>query len=121
MQAKLVRCVMGSIWDVAVDIRLGSPTYSCWTAVELSAQNGLQLYVPAGFAHGFITLQENSEVTYKVSDYYAQECDGGILWNDPEIELPWPMDSASPTVSEKDKNHTRLAEFDNPFRYAVPK
>ena len=84
-QAKLVRCGRGAIFDVAVDIRLGSPTYGKWEGYELTAENGGQLYVPVGFAHGFVTLEPESEIVYKCSDYYAPETEGAVLWNDPDI------------------------------------
>ena len=114
-QAKLVRCVAGSIWDVAVDIRQGSPSYGKWAAAELNVENGQQLYIPVGFAHGFITLSPDTEVAYKCSDYYAPECDRGIAWNDPALALPWPLPANGPTLSAKDQRHTALADLANPF------
>ena len=90
-QAKLVRCVRGAVFDVAVDLRLGSPTYGRWVAATLTAQNGLQLAVPAGFAHGFLTLEPETEIIYKVSALYAPAHDGGVLWSDPEIAVAWPL------------------------------
>ena len=89
-QAKLVRCGRGAIFDVAVDMRRGSPTYGQWEGHELTAENGHQLFVPIGFAHGFVTLEPNSEIVYKCSDYYAPESEGAVLWNDPEIGIEWP-------------------------------
>ncbi|MGQ4275111.1 dTDP-4-dehydrorhamnose 3,5-epimerase [Terrihabitans sp. B22-R8] len=115
-QDKLVRCVRGRIWDVAVDVRKGSPTFGDWVGAELSAENGHQLFVPIGFAHGFVTLDPDTEVTYKVSDFYAPECDGGIRWNDPDIGLPWPV-PGPPILSPKDEILPLLADFDSPFAY----
>ena len=116
-QAKLVRCVRGAIWDVAVDLRGGSPTYAQWVACELTADNGLQLYVPVGFAHGFVTLQPDSEVEYKTSDYYAPDCEGGIIWNDASLALPWPLPAAGAALSDKDLVLPKLADFETPFAY----
>lgn len=116
-QAKLVRCLAGAIWDVAVDVRKGSPSYGKWVGCELTASGGEQLYVPVGFAHGFLTLTENAEVAYKTSDYYAPECDGGVAWNDPQIGLSWPLDVGVPMLSDKDKTLPRLVDFDSPFVY----
>jgi dTDP-4-dehydrorhamnose 3,5-epimerase len=116
-QDKLVRCVRGRIWDVAVDLRKGSPTYGQWVAAELTAENGHQLFVPVGFAHGFLTLQPDTEVEYKVSDYYAPECDGGVIWNDPTLNVPWPLAGAAPVLSDKDGRLPSLADFNSPFAY----
>jgi dTDP-4-dehydrorhamnose 3,5-epimerase len=117
-QAKLVRCVRGRIWDVAVDIRAGSPTYGKAVGAELSGDNGRQLFVPAGFAHGFLTLEPDTEVEYKVSDYYAPDCDGGLIWDDPDLALDWPLPAGSaPVLSDKDRALPRLAAFDSPFPY----
>ena len=100
-QAKLVRVLQGAVFDVAVDIRRGSPTFGQWVAETLSAENRLQLYLPPGFAHGFLALEEPSEVLYKCSDYYSGAADQrGILWNDPALAIPWPCDG--PLVSVKD-------------------
>ncbi len=116
-QAKLVRCARGSIMDYAVDVRRDSPTYGKWVSALLSADNGSQLYVPVGFAHAFITLEPDTEVIYKVSAAYAPECDGGLLWNDPEIGIDWPLPAAGPILSDKDAALPALAEFDSPFDY----
>lgn len=117
-QDKLVRCIAGRIFDVAVDIRKGSPTYGHWVGAELSTENGHQLFVPAGFAHGFVTLEPNCEVVYKCSALYAPDHDGGVIWDDPDIGVAWPIpDGASPELSEKDRRLPRLADFDSPFDY----
>lgn len=117
VQAKLVRCVAGAIWDVAVDLRAGSPSYGQWVSAELTASGGEQLYVPGGFGHGFITLTDNAEVAYKTSAYYAPECDGGIVWNDPDIGIDWPLANAGPVLSGKDQFLPRLSDFVSPFAY----
>ena len=113
-QAKLVRCGSGAIFDVAVDIRRGSPTYGQWEGYELTAKNGDQLYIPVGFAHGFVTLEPDSEIVYKCSDYYAPETEGAILWNDPDIGIDWPTD-ADPILSDKDAAAPLLSELESPF------
>jgi dTDP-4-dehydrorhamnose 3,5-epimerase len=117
-QTKLVRCVRGRIWDVAVDIRTGSPTYGQWTSAELSAENGRQLYVPAGFAHGFITVEPDTEVEYKVDAFYDRDSEGGLIWSDPSLALPWPLPAGGPILSDKDLLLPTLAEFESPFVYA---
>ena len=113
-QAKLVRCGRGAIFDVVVDIRRGSPTYGQWEGFELTARNGDQLYVPVGFAHGFVTLEADSEIIYKCSDYYAPETEGAVLWNDPSISIDWPM-KADPILSDKDAAAPLLADMISPF------
>lgn len=113
-QTKLVRCSRGAVWDVAVDVRRGSPTYAKWFGIELSAENWTQLLVPQGFLHAFVTLVPDSEVQYKVDAPYAPDCDGGIAWNDPDIAIEWPFDG-DPVLSAKDAALPRLAEWDNPF------
>jgi dTDP-4-dehydrorhamnose 3,5-epimerase len=102
-QGKLVRCIKGAIWDVAVDARRGSPTYGQWDAVELSAENWAQLWVPPGFLHGFCTLQENTEVIYKVTDVYDRASERGVIWNDPDLALPWPIAEHEAVLSDKDR------------------
>jgi len=113
-QAKLVRCGRGAIFDVAVDIRKGSETYGKWVGYELSAENGAQLFIPAGFAHGFATLQPNSEIIYKCSDYYAPETEGALRWDDPAIAIDWPLQGAA-ILSDKDAVAPMLADLDSPF------
>ena len=107
-QAKLLRCTRGRIFDVAVDIRKGSPQYGQWVGVELSAENKKQLFIPRGFAHGFITLTDDVEVQYKADNYYAPECDGNIRWNDPDIGVEWPIEPV--ILSEKDQKAPLLKE-----------
>ena len=113
-QGKLVRCGRGAIYDVAVDIRAGSVTYGAWVGYTLSAENGHQLYVPPGFAHGFMTLEPDSEIIYKCTDYYAPETEGSLLWNDPDIGIDWPLDVQA-ILSEKDAQAPRLKDFKSPF------
>ncbi|WP_170761193.1 dTDP-4-dehydrorhamnose 3,5-epimerase [Ruegeria lacuscaerulensis] len=113
-QDKLVRCGRGSLFDVAVDIRKGSPTYGKWFGVELTAENGKQLLVPKGFLHGFVTRAPNTEVIYKCTDYYAPDCDGVIAWYSCGID--WGFDGA-PVLSEKDSVAPALADFDSPFTW----
>ncbi|MFT3966659.1 MAG: dTDP-4-dehydrorhamnose 3,5-epimerase [Sphingobium sp.] len=116
-QAKLVRCVRGSIIDYAVDLRSGSPTYGHHVAAELSRDNGHQLFVPAGFGHAFVTLEPDSEVVYKVSDYYAPDNDGGIRWNCPDIGINWPLPASGSVLSPKDEQLPVLSAFESPFTY----
>jgi dTDP-4-dehydrorhamnose 3,5-epimerase len=116
-QAKLVRCSAGRIWDVAVDLRAGSPTYGRWVAHELTPETGLQVHVPVGFAHGFISLEANTAVEYKVSQAYAPDSEGGLVWNDPDLALPWPLDGRAPLLSDKDSALPRLTGFESPFAY----
>ncbi|MHB8283358.1 MAG: dTDP-4-dehydrorhamnose 3,5-epimerase [Caulobacteraceae bacterium] len=114
-QAKLIRVTRGTILDVAVDIRPGSPTYGQHVAVELSGDNARQLLVPAGFAHGFQTLTENCEVLYKVTDVYAPQAEGGLLWNDPALEIDWPIAADQALVNARDAAWPTLAELKSPF------
>jgi dTDP-4-dehydrorhamnose 3,5-epimerase len=113
-QTKLVRCTSGSIFDVAVDIRKGSPTFGKWFGVELSAENKKQLLVPQGFAHGFMTLTEDVEVQYKVDEVYSPEHDRGIIWNDSTINIDWPID-IEPILSTKDEGAPTLVDAENNF------
>jgi len=101
-QGKLVRAVVGSIWDVAVDIRRGSPTFGRWVGEELSAENKRLFWIPEGFAHGFVVLSEFAEVLYKASDFYAPSYEKSLLWNDPDLNITWPLD-VEPIISAKDK------------------
>lgn len=114
-QTKLVRCTRGSILDVAVDIRRGSPTFGQWVAYELSADNKRQLFIPKGFAHGFLTMTEDVEVQYKVDEYYAPECDRSIRYDDPEIGVAW--GDISPVLSDKDLKAPALKDCDFNFTY----
>lgn len=116
-QDKLVRCLKGRIWDVAVDVRQGSPTFGRWVAAELSEENGFQLFVPVGFAHAFLTLTPDAEVAYKVSAPYAPECDGGLIWNDPAVNIAWPLEGGSPVLSDKDARLPALTGWASPFAY----
>lgn len=116
-QAKLVRCTRGSIIDYAVDLRRGSPTYGHHVSARLSAEGGEQLFVPVGFAHAFVTLEPDVEVAYKVSDVYAPDCEGGVLWSDPAINIDWPLPPSGAQLSAKDAALPRLADFESPFAY----
>ena len=117
-QGKLVRCTAGAIFDVAVDLRHGSPTFGQWTAVELSPAKGNLFWIPAGFAHGFCTLQPGTVVNYKVTSYYAPECDKGLRWDDPAIGIDWPTLADPDTLSAKDRVQPLLAEL--PAYFAMP-
>lgn len=116
-QAKLVRVSAGAILDVAVDIRRGSPTYGKHVAVTLTAEEGNQLYVPEGFAHGYRTLVPDTEVIYKVNRYYDRQSEGGLRWDDPALAIDWGVSSAAAQVLERDRNHPLLADLVSPFPY----
>jgi dTDP-4-dehydrorhamnose 3,5-epimerase len=117
VQDKLVRVVRGAIFDVAVDLRVGSPTYGQHVSAVISAEEWNQILVPVGFAHGLVTLEPNTEVLYKVSNYYSPEHDKGILWSDPSLEFGWPVDEAEALLSDKDKRQPRLADLPGNFHY----
>lgn len=116
-QHKLVRCGRGAFFDVAVDIRKGSPTYGKWVGYELSYENGRQLLVPAGFLHGFATLQPETEILYKCSDYFAPECDGAVYFDSPALGIDWHLQGVKPVLSEKDAAAQDFDAFDSPFLY----
>jgi len=112
-QAKLVRVTKGTAYDVIVDLRKDSPTFGKWEGFELSADNYLMLYVPRGFAHGFCTLEENTEFQYKCDNFYALESEGGLMWNDPDLRIYWPIQN--PILSDKDQKHAPFKDFNSPF------
>ncbi len=112
-QDKLVRCGRGALFDVAVDIRRGSPTYGHWVGYELSFENGRQLLVPVGFLHGFATLQPDTEILYKCSDYYVPECDGAVRFD--SLDIDWNLRGLEPVLSQKDANAPAFADFESPF------
>lgn len=116
-QDKLVRVLRGSIYDVAVDIRRGSPTYGRWVGATISAELWNQILVPVGFAHGFCTLEPDTEVVYKVSAPYAPDCDRGLRWNDPAFGIDWPAGDAEALLSDKDGRAPGFEGFDSPFTY----
>ena len=116
-QAKLIRVLKGAIFDVTVDIRVGPPSYGRWCATTLTAEGAEQLFVPRGFAHGFCTLEPNTEVVYKVDGPYAPETEGGIAWNDPDLAIDWPVAAAEAQLSGKDAALPGFAGFASPFRY----
>ncbi|MEL7082255.1 MAG: dTDP-4-dehydrorhamnose 3,5-epimerase [Pseudomonadota bacterium] len=116
-QAKLVRCGSGALFDVAVDIRRGSPTYGQWVGEELTFENGKQLLVPEGFLHGFVTREPGTEIIYKCSDYYAPDCDGAVRFDDPDIGVDWGFDHLAAVLSAKDEAAPFLKDFQTPFVY----
>jgi dTDP-4-dehydrorhamnose 3,5-epimerase len=114
-QAKLVRVLQGSIYDVAVDLRRGSPTYGRWCGSSISAEEGQQIFIPIGFAHAFCTLEPNTIVAYKVDAYYCKACEGGLRWDDPSLAIDWPVSAAEVSFSEKDRQLAFLRDFCSPF------
>jgi dTDP-4-dehydrorhamnose 3,5-epimerase len=108
-QTKLVRCTLGEVYDVAVDLRRGSPTFKRWFGVTLSAANKKQFYIPRGFAHGFAVLSDSAEFQYKCDAYYAPQAEAGILWNDPDLKIDWPV--TQPVISAKDRQNPRLKDL----------
>jgi len=117
-QGKLVRVTKGEVFDVAVDLRKGSPTYGQWEGVVLSAENKKQFYIPEGFAHGFLVLSDHAIFNYKCTDFYCPEGEGGVLWNDPDIGIEWPLEGIDNIIlSEKDKVHPTLKDLNVPFQY----
>ncbi|HAT2491753.1 TPA: dTDP-4-dehydrorhamnose 3,5-epimerase [Aeromonas hydrophila] len=110
-QGKLVRCVAGEVFDVAVDIRKSSPTFGQWVGVHLSGENKRQLWIPEGFAHGFVTLSETAEFLYKTTNYYAPQCEGSIRWNEPQLAIEWPINDV--LLSGKDKKGMSLSDYIN--------
>lgn len=114
-QSKLVRVLRGSIIDIAIDARRSSPTFGKWVKAELSAENLNQLFVPRGFLHGFITLEPDSEVAYKVDAHYDGDADGSVLWNDADLSIDWGPAGAKPILSEKDRAAQTWAQFSSPF------
>jgi dTDP-4-dehydrorhamnose 3,5-epimerase len=119
-QTKLVRCGRGRIFDVSVDVRKGSPTFGKWFGIELSAENGRQVLIPAGFLHGFVTREPDSELLYKCSDIYAPACDGAVRFDDPDIGIAWGIDPAAAILSDKDRAAPLLKDFATPFTYEAP-
>lgn len=114
-QDKLVRVVRGAVLDVAIDIRRSSPTFGKWVSATLSADNGAQIFVPKGFAHGFVTLEPDTEVVYKVSDYYSRDHERGVVWNDPALAIEWPFAADAMTIVERDRQFPPLASLEHNF------
>lgn len=119
-QAKLVRVLTGCVFDVAVDLRVDSPTYGRWVGEVLTAEAGTQLFVPRGCAHGYCTLEPDTEVAYKVDGFYAPECDDGIAWDDPTLAIAWPIGPGEVALSDKDQRLGRFVDFVSPFRMDEP-
>lgn len=113
-QAKLVKCSKGKIFDVVVDLRKNSSSYGKWYGIELSPENGIQLFIPVGLAHGFMTLEPNTEITYKCSNIYSPSSEGSLRWNDPDIGIDWPL-NINPSISEKDSSAPFFKQFKTPF------
>ncbi len=120
-QAKLIRVLRGSIFDVTVDLRAGSPTYGRWAGVTLTAEAGEQLFVPHGFAHGYCTLEADTDVAYKVDGFYAPDCDAGLAWDDPDLAIDWPISRDEAILSDKDRRLPAFADFVSPFSYGPAK
>ena len=118
-QSKLVRVMKGSVLDVVVDIRKGSPTYGKWVAAELTGENRLQFFIPRGFAHGFAVLSDEVVFQYKCDEFYHPESEGGIAWDDPDLNIDWRLPADKIILSEKDKHHPLLKELHSPFDYNV--
>ena len=118
-QTKLVRVIEGSVLDIAVDIRLGSPSYGQHVTVELSGDDKRQVFVPRGFAHGFIVLSKTATFAYKVDNYYSPECDRGIAYNDPALAIDWVLPKQQLMLSDKDRKQPGFSQFENSFRYDV--
>lgn len=116
-QAKLVRVLKGSVLDVAVDLRAGSPSFGRYVSAVLTAERGEELFVPVGFAHGFCTLEDDTEVAYKVSGLYAPDREGGVVWDDPALAIAWPLGQHRPILSDKDRQLPRLADIGPQFTY----
>ena len=119
-QAKLVRVIKGRVFDVVVDLRKGSPTYGKAFGIILDGESKRELFVPEGFAHGFVVLEDDTDFTYKVSDYWDPESEGGIRWNDPELNIKWPLNEYSikePIINKRDASWPLLSEFDSPFLF----
>lgn len=114
-QSKLVRVIQGKVVDVAVDIRVGSPTYGKYVLVELTGENHRQFFIPKGFAHGFVVLSETALFQYKCDEFYHPESEGAIAWDDPDLGIPWPIPIADIVLSDKDSKHPCLKSFNNPF------